>query len=439
MRGQRQVDAVSGFVPRILYEDNHLLVVEKPVNMPVQADSSGDADLLNALKAYLREAYHKPGEAYLGLVHRLDRPVGGVMVFAKTSKAAARLTDQFHGNRANKRYAAVVTGEAASEATLTDWLLKDEATFSSAVVPPETAGAKRAMLRYSRLARVDGRTLLDVELFTGRPHQIRVQLSHAGLPIVNDMRYNPAASKGAQIALWSYALTLFHPTLNERMTFTCLPADAAFQPFAAAVAMLPACSVCRGVYMDDDMLVVDKNAGVETEGDLTVQLQTLFGEAYPVHRLDANTLGLCVFARNERAAERLEQQFRTHALTKIYHAVVLGHPPAGDGLVHWLKKDADAAVVRVCAEGAVGAKRCELAYRTLAADGERTLLEINLLTGRTHQIRVQMAAVGCPVLGDDKYGDCAANKRFGVKTQQLLSKRLIINGQTFESQRELSL
>ena len=148
----------------ILYEDNHLLVVEQPVNMPVQADASGDPDLLSCLKRYIKEKCGKPGEVYLGLVHRLDRPVGGVMVFARTSKAAARLTAQFASHAAKKRYVAVVTGDPLPEAALSDWLLKDETTFSSAVVPEGTAGAKLARLRYCCLAKRVNRALLDVEL-----------------------------------------------------------------------------------------------------------------------------------------------------------------------------------------------------------------------------------------------------------------------------------
>ena len=169
--------------PHILFEDNHLLVVEKPANLPVQADASGDADLLSLCKAYVKEAYHKPGDAYLGLVHRLDRPVGGVMVFAKTSKAAARLTAQFKDRRAKKRYAAIVEGTAPADGECVDWLLKDEATNTTRVVKEGVEGAKKAVLRYRTLARENGTSLLDVELLTGRPHQIRVQLSSRKLPI----------------------------------------------------------------------------------------------------------------------------------------------------------------------------------------------------------------------------------------------------------------
>ena len=181
---------------RILYEDNHLLVVEKPVNLPVQADSSGDEDLLTLLKAYLRARYDKPGEAYLGLVHRLDRPVGGVMAFAKTSKAAARLTAQFHSHEAKKRYAAIVAGHPKPQESLTDWLYKDEATFSSRVVPAGTPGAKEARLRYALIGQAQETALLDIELDTGRPHQIRVQLIHAGYPVYGDQRYAQGRKRG---------------------------------------------------------------------------------------------------------------------------------------------------------------------------------------------------------------------------------------------------
>jgi len=431
-------DATTSSGIRILYEDNHLLVVEKPVNIPVQADSSGDEDLLSLLKTYLRERYDKPGEAYLGLVHRLDRPVGGVTVFAKTSKAAARLTAQFRSHEAKKRYCAVVTGNPKSSAALTDWLYKDEKTFSSRVVPAGADGAKEARLRYTLLAHSEKDALLDIELFTGRPHQIRVQLSHAGLPIAGDQRYNESAKPGTQIRLWAYALTLTHPTMKEPMTFFAAPPwnDAAF---TAQIALLPAFSVCRGVYLNEDCIVVDKNAGVETEGELLGELESLFDPVFSVHRLDANTEGLILFARSETAAARYEELFYRHELKKIYHALVKGVPENEARLVHWVKKDADESFVRVCRESDPGATRCELRYRLLKTDGEQSLLEIELLTGRTHQIRVQMATAGHPVLGDDKYGDRAFNKAHKRRTQALLAKRLEIDNHTFESLRELEL
>ncbi|MEN6563573.1 MAG: pseudouridine synthase [Christensenella sp.] len=423
---------------RILYEDNHLLVVEKPVNMPVQADVSGDPDLLTLLKEYLRARYGKPGEAYLGLVHRLDRPVGGAMVFAKTSKAAARLGAQFASREAKKRYCAIVRGRPKSVETLADWLYKDETTFSSRVVAPETEGAKQARMSYALLGQAQETALLDIELGTGRPHQIRVQLQNAGYPIVGDQRYGVEAQPGEQIRLWAYALTLSHPTQKESMTFFSAPPWNE-EAFSAQIALLPAFSVCRGVYLNGDCVVVDKHAGVETEGELLGELESLFESVYPVHRLDANTEGLVLFARTEEAAARYEELFFAHNLRKIYHAVVRGVPDKTGRLVHWVVKNAEDSFVRLCREGEPEALRCELSYRVLQSNGETSLLEIELFTGRTHQIRVQMAAIGHPVLGDDKYGDREFNKLRRKKTQQLLAKRLEIDGHVFESLRELEL
>lgn len=430
----------------VLYEDNHMLVLEKPQNLPVQADASGDPDLLSIAKGYLREAGNKPGEAYLGLVHRLDRPVGGVMVFAKTSKAAARLTAQFKSHTAKKRYAAITDGAAKPAAYLTDWLCKDERTHSSFVVPEGTAGAKLAKLSYETIGTANGQSLVDISLYTGRPHQIRVQLSHAGLPIVGDQRYHPAAVAAArgeaapvrtQICLWAYALTIEHPTLGERMTFFSVPHGAFWNRFPAGMAVLPAFSVCSGVYLDDSMLVVDKRVGVEVEGELLSELSSLFPELYPVHRLDANTTGLVLFARTPAMRDTLETLFREHRLKKIYHALVAGTPPQSGRLVHYAVKDAEEATVRLAAKDAPGAQRMELDYRVLQSENGCSLVEIDLHTGRTHQIRVQMAAIGHPVLGDDKYGDRETNRRFRCRTQQLLCKRMEAEGHVFESCKSL--
>lgn len=422
----------------ILYEDNHLLVVEKPVNMPVQADMSGDEDLLSAAKAYIKQTYQKPGEAYLGLVHRLDRPVGGVMVFARTSKAAARLSAQFAAGKAQKRYAAIVCGQPESQAVLSDWLRKNETSFSSAVVAENTPGAKSAKLSYALLGAREGRALLDVRLFTGRPHQIRVQLQHAGLPIAGDQRYNPRAMPGEQIKLWAYALTLTHPTLGEEMCFTCLPHGEGWD-FPAQIEALPAFRVCRGVYRDDDLLVVDKHKAVEVEVELLGELSSLYGDVRPLHRLDANTEGLVAFARSEAAERRLLAAFFRHEPEKTYHALVRGVVEEPKELRHMLQKDADGAIVRVVPPDTPGALSAALSYRPLATDGAKSLVEISLETGRTHQIRVQMAAVGHPVLGDDKYGDRAFNRAQHVKTQCLLAKRLRLEGKQYESCRELRL
>ncbi len=422
---------------RVLYEDNHLLVVEKPMNVPVQADISGDEDLLTACKGYIKERYQKPGEVYLGLVHRLDRPVGGVMVFAHTSKAAARLTEQFSAHRTEKRYAAVVEGFAPAEGNLFDYLLKNEATNTTAVVPAGTPGAKPARLSFRTLAREKGLSLLDVNLQTGRPHQIRVQLSHRGLPLKGDQRYNPSARVGEQIRLWAYALTLTHPTLKEPMTFYALPP---FAEFSTAVKYLPAFRACSAVYEDESMLVVDKNPGTEVETDLLSELTPITEPLYPVHRLDANTMGLVALAKTEAAQEQLSEAFARHETNKVYEAILTGVPDKREGtLVHYGLKDGEKALMRLVPKDTPGALRMELSYRVVEESGGLCKAQIRLFTGRTHQIRVQMAALGCPVLGDDKYGDREANRRCRQKRQLLLSKRLTLLGKTFESTRELTL
>ena len=422
---------------QVLYEDNHLLVVKKPANVPVQADASGDEDLLTACKGYIKEKYGKPGEVYLGLVHRLDRPVGGVMVFARTSKAAARLTEQFSAHRAQKRYAAVVEGSAPGEGRLFDWLLKNEGTNTTSVVKEGTPGAKAARLSFRTLAREGGSSLLDVNLETGRPHQIRVQLSHSGYPLLGDQRYNPGARVGEQIRLWAYALTITHPTLKEEMTFYALPP---FEEFPTAVKYLPAFRACSAVYEDERMLVVDKAPGVEVETDLLSELAPLCAPLFPVHRLDANTVGLVVLAKDEAAEASLSEAFAHHETGKTYEAILVGVPRQRAGtLVHYGLKDEEKAFMRLVPKDTPGALRMELDYRILETRGGLSRAEIRLFTGRTHQIRVQMGALGCPVLGDDKYGDREANKRFRQKRQLLLAKRLTVFGKTFESTRELTL
>ena len=208
--------------PEIVFEDNHLLIVCKPPNMPTQSDPSGDPDLLSVMKEYLKEERQKAGEAYLGLVHRLDRPVGGLVALAKTSKAAARLSEQVRAKTMGRRYLAAVRGDAPEEGELTDWLLKYAGTNTVHVVPAERRGAKEARLAFRRLARREGMSLLLVRLYTGRSHQIRVQLSHAGYPLWGDARYG-GGKPGQQIALWGAFLSLAHPTKKTRLRFTALP------------------------------------------------------------------------------------------------------------------------------------------------------------------------------------------------------------------------
>lgn len=211
---------------KILYEDNHLIVVEKPVNLPTQADQSGDPDLQTRIKKYLKVTYHKPGNVYLGLVHRLDRPVGGVMVFAKTSKAASRLSQQLRERRLKKTYLAVAHGRISVErGRLTDWLLKDRLANQVAVVAPGSSGAKEAILDYEVRAQVSGFSLVQIALETGRSHQIRVQLAHQGYPLFGDQKYGAAVNRpGQQLALWSARLAFTHPIRGEAVIVDSLPA-----------------------------------------------------------------------------------------------------------------------------------------------------------------------------------------------------------------------
>jgi len=214
----------AGGIP-VLYEDNHVLVVVKPVNMPTQADDSGDLDLLSALKDDVKRRYNKPGNVFLGLVHRLDRPVGGVMVFARTSKAASRLSDAVRTRDFDKTYLAVVHGRPTSATgTLRHHLRKDASTNTVSVVPPHADGAKEALLDYGVLASADGYSLVRVKLHTGRPHQIRVQFAAIGCPLYGDQRYGAGRNeRGQQIALWSTTLAFGHPTQKERLRFASFP------------------------------------------------------------------------------------------------------------------------------------------------------------------------------------------------------------------------
>lgn len=209
----------------IIYEDNHILVAEKPPNVPSQGDKTNDEDMLTVLKEYIKEKYQKPGNVYLGLVHRLDRPVGGVMVFAKTSKAAARLSEQVRNKTMQKEYLVVVDGKMdEKQKVLEDYLVKDQRNNVSKVVTKENKNAKYAKLEYEELKyREDNDiSLLRIHLYTGRHHQIRVQLSSRGHSIYGDQKYG-TRGKGKQIALWAYRLSFQHPTTKEQLQFTCLP------------------------------------------------------------------------------------------------------------------------------------------------------------------------------------------------------------------------
>lgn len=200
----------------VIYEDNHLLVVNKPENMPICLDESKDLDLLTACKEYLVEKYNKPGDAYLGLVHRLDRPVSGIVVFAKTSKAASRLSKSIQENKFQKTYLAVVNDNGLKDNdTFVDNLIKDHKTN---MVKIDSSG-KRSELSYEVLKRKDNLALVRIDLKTGRSHQIRVQFSSRNHALWGDQRYNKDARNGEQIALFASELRFEHPVTKQLLEF----------------------------------------------------------------------------------------------------------------------------------------------------------------------------------------------------------------------------
>ncbi len=210
----------------ILHEDNHIIVVLKPQNVPSCEDASKDSDMLSIIKEYIREKYDKKGNVYLGLVHRLDRPTGGVMVFAKSSKAAARLSEQMKEGDFEKRYYAVLVGEPREKkATLTHYMKKNAINNMVYVCPPTEVGAKFAELEYNILAEKSGLSLADIRLHTGRSHQIRVQMNAIGCPVYGDMRYGGEKAKKGYLALWAYYLSFTHPVSKERMVFRVQPPE----------------------------------------------------------------------------------------------------------------------------------------------------------------------------------------------------------------------
>ena len=216
--------------PMILYEDSFLLCAIKPSGMPAQPDKTGDMDILTFLQ-------QKEKNNAIGLIHRLDRPVGGVMLFAKTKEAEGILSQMVQKKQIKKEYFAVVCGKANEKGKLEDYLLKNGRTNLSSVVDKNTKGAKKAVLSYDRKEVLEEGdcflSLLKIELETGRHHQIRVQLSQRGLPIWGDQKYNTIQKmkKGTKIALWSYSLMFLHPKTEEILFIKAIPKEEPFSKF----------------------------------------------------------------------------------------------------------------------------------------------------------------------------------------------------------------
>lgn len=206
----------------VIYSDNHLLTANKEAGLLAQADKTGDIDLLTLGKDFLKQKYNKPGNVYLGLVHRLDRPVSGIMIFARTSKAAGRLSAQFRAGTPRKQYFALVEGDCCGRGSCVDYLVKEEQNVR--IVPASHPKALYAELEWKSLAQKDNLSLLEVTLKTGRPHQIRVQLAHMGFPVLGDLRYGADKEfDGQNIALHCYLLGLEHPVKKTGLQWTAKP------------------------------------------------------------------------------------------------------------------------------------------------------------------------------------------------------------------------
>lgn len=219
----------------ILFEDNHIIVIEKPPGIPSQGDDSGDIDMLTLLKQDIKERYSKPGNVFVGLVHRLDRPVGGAMLFAKTSKAASRLSDAVRTRKFGKTYMCIIHGTPQSnENDLSHYIRKDSKKNQVTVFTQPMPEAKDAKLSYRIVASSQSCSLAAIQLHTGRPHQIRAQMAFIGHPLVGDVKYGANDSKHqtyANIALWSTSITVPHPITKEEIRFTSLP-DVGTTPWA---------------------------------------------------------------------------------------------------------------------------------------------------------------------------------------------------------------
>ena len=219
----------------VVYEDNHIIIVNKQSGEIVQGDKTGDTPLSDIVKQYIKEKYNKPGNVFLGVVHRLDRPVSGLVVFAKTSKALSRLNEMFRTGDVHKTYWAIVKkNDIAPEATLTDWLTRNERQNKSYAHSREVPGAKNAVLSYKVRSMSDNYMLLEVRLMTGRHHQIRCQLAHMGCPIKGDLKYgSPRSNPDGSISLMSRRVEFVHPVSKETIAVEApVPDDRLWQALA---------------------------------------------------------------------------------------------------------------------------------------------------------------------------------------------------------------
>ena len=221
---------------KVVYEDNHIIIVDKCSGEIVQGDKTGDKPLSDTVKEYIKQKYNKPGNVFLGVVHRLDRPVSGLVVFAKTSKALSRLNDMFRTGDVHKTYWAIVKRrDIATEGTLTDWLTRNERQNKSYAHAREVPGAKKAVLKYKVRAVADNYMLIEVTLLTGRHHQIRCQLSHMGCPIKGDLKYGaPRSNPDGSISLLSRRVEFVHPVSKENIVaYADVPDDRLWNDLSA--------------------------------------------------------------------------------------------------------------------------------------------------------------------------------------------------------------
>lgn len=223
---------------KVVYEDNHLIIVFKESGEIVQGDKTGDVPLSETVKAYIKDKYHKPGNVFLGVVHRLDRPVAGLVVFARTSKALSRLNEMFRKGEIHKTYLAITKQcPAEAQATLTNWLTRNERQNKSYVYDREVPGSKKSILEYRVIGHSDRYHLLEIRLMTGRHHQIRSQLAHIGCPIKGDLKYGAERSNpDGSISLLSHHVEFVHPVSKETISLDSpLPADRLWQEIAEKV------------------------------------------------------------------------------------------------------------------------------------------------------------------------------------------------------------